>query len=112
MKSADTGRRYGHSSIAALSLGIRVHTVAASGLDGYDKLGTVVWRQVAQLTRGKFVFVEYGSTASSMKSHQVKGQAESNNLDTILLTLIQVRLTLTKRWQRGPARLGPHCCSG
>ncbi|MEZ5990224.1 MAG: VWA domain-containing protein [Planctomycetota bacterium] len=65
----------------ALRLGIKVHAVAASGLDG---AGTIVFRQVAQLTRGKFIFIEYGSTEATAASHGVAGKVKSNNLDDIL----------------------------
>ena len=40
---------------------------------------------MAQLTRAKFIFIEYGSTSASMAQHQVKGPVESNNLDQIIL---------------------------
>ncbi len=63
-----------------------MHSVAASGLDG---LGTLVFRQVAQLTRGKFVFIEYGSTEQSAASHGVGGNVSSNNLDDILFEQIR-----------------------
>jgi hypothetical protein len=74
---------YAHAALAALHAGVRLHCVAASGLDA---TGTLVFRQVAQLTRAKFIFVEYGSTAAAMAQHKVKGAVESNNLDQIILT--------------------------
>src|SRR5690606_15270855 len=40
---------YGDGALAALARGIKVHAVAASGLDA---AGSVVFRQIAQLTRG------------------------------------------------------------
>jgi hypothetical protein len=72
---------YGQSLLAAVDRGIRVHSVAASGLDSF---GTVVMRQTAQFTGGKFIFVEYGSTAASAASHGVTGSVSSNNLDDII----------------------------
>ncbi len=72
---------YGQSLIAAVDRGIRVHSVAASGLDSF---GTVVMRQTAQFTGGKFIFIEYGSTAASAASHGVTGSVSSNNLDDII----------------------------
>ena len=77
---------YGQSALAALAQGIRIHSVAASGLDG---LGTLVFRQVAQLTRGKFIFIEYGSTAASAERHGVTGSVSSNNLDDIIFAQIR-----------------------
>ena len=46
--------------------------------------GTLVFRQSAQFTRGKFIFIEYGSTAASAAQHGVTGQVQSNNLDDII----------------------------
>ncbi|MEL6347856.1 MAG: VWA domain-containing protein [Myxococcota bacterium] len=80
---------YGRSALAAIHNGIRVHTVAASGLD--DR-GSLVFRQVAQLTRGKFIFIEYGSTAAAAADHGVTGPVASNNLDAILYEQIQAEI--------------------
>lgn len=90
---------YAHASLAATSLGIRIHTVAASGL---NSCGTLVFRQIAQLTRGKFVFIEYGpkeiATAVTMAQHGVRGQVESNNLDQILFHEIHA---VVEEWGKG-----------
>lgn len=79
-------RTYDRSALAALHSGIRVHTVAASGL---DDTGSMVFRQVAQLSRGQFIFIEYGSTAASAADHGVTGAVASNNLDGIIKAQIQ-----------------------
>ncbi|MCB9678285.1 MAG: VWA domain-containing protein [Alphaproteobacteria bacterium] len=76
---------YARVSQSALSQGIRIHTVAASGLDDF---GSLVFRQTAQLTQGQFIFIEYGSTAASAADHGVTGPVQSNNLDAILLRQI------------------------
>lgn len=87
---------YGTSLLAAVGKGIRIHSVAASGLDNYGGLGSVVFRQIAQFTRGRFIFIEYGSKAESAGSHGVSpGAAKSNNLDDILYERIQEELS---RW--------------
>ena len=91
--------RYGASLQAALERGIRIHAVAASGL---DELGTYVWRQVAQFTRGKFIFIEYGSAAATAASHGVTGSFQSNNLDAIVFEQIREELA---NWGKKPARL-------
>lgn len=80
---------YADASIAALARGIRIHTVAASGLDDF---GSLVFRQSAQLTRGEFVFIEYGSVAASAADHGVTGQVSSNNLDAILFRKIEAEV--------------------
>jgi len=81
---------YGDSAVKAIGKGIRVHSVAASGL---DPVGTLVFRQTAQLTRGKFIFIEYGSAEESAKSHGVTGPVKSNNLDDIVFEQISDELT-------------------
>ena len=81
---------YGRSALAALHKGIRIHTVAASGLDDH---GSLVFRQTAQLSQGKFIFIEYGSTAASAADHGVRGQVASNNLDDILYREIEAEVT-------------------
>lgn len=80
---------YGQSLLAAVGQGIRIHSVAASGLDSF---GTVVMRQTAQFTGGKFIFIEYGSTAASAASHGVTGSVSSNNLDDIIYQQISGEL--------------------
>ena len=78
---------YGKSLEAAIARGIRIHSVAASGL---DEAGTVVFRQVAQFTRGKFIFIEYGGNVKkTAEGHGVAGPVKSNNLDDILFEQIR-----------------------
>ncbi len=82
---------YDRSALEAPRRGIRVHAVAASGLETYPN-GALVFRRIAQLTRGKFVFIEYGSIASSAAMHGVAGEVASNNLDEILFRQIREEL--------------------
>jgi Mg-chelatase subunit ChlD len=86
--------RYGESLKAAVAKGIRVHSVAASGL---DPLGTMIFRQIAQFTRGKFIFIEYGNVEESAAAHGVTGEVKSNNLDDILFEQIREEVA---RWGR------------
>jgi len=51
-----------------------------------------VWRQIAQFTRGKFIFIEYGSVAAAAASHGVTGAVKSNNLDDIVFEQIKDEL--------------------
>jgi len=86
---------YGESLKAAVGKGIRIHSVAASGLPA---VGSLVFRQIAQFTRGKFIFVEYGgSVAASGAKHGVAGAKKSNNLDDILFDQIRDEVA---RWGR------------
>jgi hypothetical protein len=87
---------YSRSAASALHNGIRIHTVAASGL---DDLGSLVFRQISQLTRGKFIFIEYGSVAASASDHGVVGSVSSNNLDDILYRQIRSEI---QGWGREP----------
>lgn len=81
---------YGDSALRAVGKGLRIHSVAASGL---DPLGTLVLRQLAQLTRGKFIFIEYGGTQATAAKHGVGGAVQGgNNLDDILLAQISAEI--------------------
>ena len=81
---------YGDSAVRAIAAGLRIHAVAASGL---DPLGTLVLRQIAQLTRGKFIFIEYGGARASAARHGVTGPVEGgNNLDDIILAQISAEI--------------------
>ncbi len=52
--------------------------------------GSCVLRQMAQFTRGTFVFIEYGGdVAASGQAHGVAGATRSNNLDDILFERIR-----------------------
>lgn len=82
---------YDRSMRAAAERGIKVHAVAASGLDPF---GSLVMRQVAQMTRGRFTFIEYGGdVAASGAAHGVKDTGPANNLDAILFRTIQDELS-------------------
>lgn len=80
---------YGRAAASALVQGIKVHTVAASGLDAR---GSLVFRQIAQLSRGHFIFIEYGSNAASAARHGLPGPTGSNNLDAILYGRIRAEI--------------------
>lgn len=77
---------YPASLQAAVAAGVKVHAVAASGLDAD---GSCVLRQMAQFTRGTFVFIEYGSVAASAEGHGVTGKVSGNNLDQILFERVR-----------------------
>jgi len=80
---------YGRAAAAAAHRGIRIHTVAASGLN--DR-GSYAFRQIAQLTRGQFIYIEYGSAAASAADHGVRTPTASNNLDGILYGRIRAEI--------------------
>ena len=75
----------------ASSLGLKVHTVAASGLDPW---GTLVFRQIAQYTRGQFVFVTHDRDAARSAAAQgANGEiAPPNDLDGILFDRLRAEI--------------------
>lgn len=80
---------YGESLKDAVTLGVRIHAVAASGLAA-EQAGSLVFRQIAQYARGRFIFIEYGQdVAKSAAEHGVTAPVASNNLDDILLQEIR-----------------------
>lgn len=80
----------------AIERGIQISTIAASGLD--DK-GEFVWRQVAQLTLGKFFFLSYDGTTR----HHV-GPYRENDLDELLVRAIRDEIEALRS---APARPRP-----
>ncbi len=78
---------YGDSLVRAIERGVRIHAVAASGLDA---AGSCAFRQIAHFTRGKFIFIEYGGdVAASAAAHGVSSASAANNLDAILFAQIR-----------------------
>jgi len=88
-------KTYADAAREALRDGIRIHTVAASGLSA---AGTYVYRQIAQLTRGKFIYIDYGLGTAA--SHGITGQPSGNNLDVILADRIREEV---ERFGRTPS---------
>lgn len=72
------------SMVQALSKGIKIYPLAASGLDW---LGEYVFRQLAQFTGGKFLFLTYGGQTS----HDV-GPVQSSNLDDLVVGIVKNEL--------------------
>jgi hypothetical protein len=64
----------------AVERGIKIFTLAASGLD--DK-GEFIWRQIAQFTLAKFMFISYGGSTP----HHV-GRYRENNLDDLMVRAV------------------------
>lgn len=75
---------YTTSMVKALERGIKIVPLAASGLDA---LGEFVFRQLAQFTGGKFLFLTYGGGTS----HQV-GPVQENNLDDLVVGIVKAEL--------------------
>ena len=87
------GRKYDYTVEAARAreAGIKVFAVATSGL---DRQGEYVFRQIAQQTMGKFIFILYesGPQGALDTPHDVGGDFTVNNLDGLIVRLIQEEL--------------------
>jgi hypothetical protein len=75
---------YTRSMVKALERGIKIYPLAASGLDA---LGEYVFRQLAQFTGGKFLFLTYGGKTS----HEV-GPVQESNLDDLVVGIVKAEL--------------------
>ena len=75
---------YSVEMMKAQAAGIKVHAVATSGLDAF---GEYVFRQIAQYTQGKFVFLLYGGGTA----HDVE-QFSEENLDSLIVDLVRDEL--------------------
>ena len=75
---------YATEMMEAHRLGIKVFPIASSGL---DEQGEYIFRQIAQHTMGKFIFLLYGGTTP----HEV-GQYTVEQLDDLVVGLVQEEL--------------------
>lgn len=75
---------YSTTMFQAAGKGIKIFPLAASGLDSQ---GEYVFRQLAQVTNGKFLFITYGGTTP----HNV-GTVQENNLDDLVVGIVQTEL--------------------
>ena len=75
----------------ARSQAIKIHSVATSGL---NPLGEYVFRQIAQHTLGKFIFLLYSDSRGQPSTvHSVGANYSVSQLDTILVNLIAQELS-------------------
>lgn len=90
-------RPYTDSIKRAQALGIKLFSVAASGLDA---LGEYVMRQLAQQTMGRFLFITYGGDQQSPGTtpHEVPRFSE-NNLSDLVVKMVQNELA---QWNQKP----------
>lgn len=76
--------KYTDEALNAASKGIKVFPLAASGLDAQ---GEYVFRQLGQLTGGKFLFITYGG-ATPMRV----GPVQANDLDDLVVGTVKAEL--------------------
>jgi Mg-chelatase subunit ChlD len=93
------GPQYDIDMQAALAKGIKLFAVGASGL---DPVGEYVYRQIAQYTAGRFVFLTYkdasdpGSGPGSATSHDVRNYSVQT-LDRLVVRLVGEELARLAR---------------
>ena len=84
---------------AALAKGIKVFAVGASGL---DPVGEYIFRQIAQYTVGRFVFLTYknaadpGSGPGTRTVHEVRGYSVQT-LDRLVVRLVSEEMARLNR---------------
>ena len=78
---------YAEEMIEAHRRGIKIFTIASSGLDDQ---GEYVFRQISQHTMGRFIFLVYGS--DGLTSHHV-GQYTVQQLDDLVVRLVEEELS-------------------
>src|SRR5439155_1082380 len=81
----EKGTPYTVTARHAVERGIKVFTVACSGM---DDTGEFVWRQLAALTLARFVFLSYGGGTE----HHV-GPYEVESLDQIMVRAVREEVT-------------------
>ena len=83
---------YAVEMVRAREKGIKVFSVASSGL---DEQGEYIFRQIAQQTMGRFIFIlEEGPQGNLETPHSVE-QYSVNQLDSLIIRLIQEELEAT-----------------
>ena len=82
----DNDYSYAVEMMEAHRRGIKTFAIATSGL---DEQGEYVFRQIAQHTMGRFVFLLYGPEGST--SHSV-GQYTVEKLDDLVVSLVEEEL--------------------
>ena len=82
---------YTEEMIEANSRGIKIFAIASSGLDDQ---GEYIFRQIAQHTMGRFIFIVYG--AGRTTPHHV-GQYTIEQLDSLVVRLVEEELAFLAR---------------
>jgi hypothetical protein len=86
--------QYKDSMVNAVEKGIKIYPVASSGL---DNTGEYIFRQLAQFTFAKFLFITYGGdeqTAGTTPHHV--GEFQENNLDSLIVNIVKEELNNLK----------------
>jgi hypothetical protein len=88
---------YASESIAAAEKGIKIYPIASSGLDAQ---GEYIFRQMAQITGGRFIFLTYGAegpgTTGTETDFQVSDYTVSS-LDALVVKIVEEELSYLSR---------------
>jgi hypothetical protein len=87
---------YAEEMLAAVSLGVKIFPIASSGLDDQ---GEFIYRQIAQFTGGKFIFLTYaadGGGPGEETGHHVEDYTVQN-LDALVVRLVEDELAKLSR---------------
>ena len=80
---------YSEEMMEANRLGIKIFPIASSGLDDQ---GEYIFRQIAQHTMGKFIFLLYDEGGAPTTSHSV-GQYTVQQLDDLVVRIVEEELS-------------------
>lgn len=83
---------YAEEMVRAREQGIKIFSVASSGLDGQ---GEYIFRQLAQQTMGKFIFILYSDGMGGLDTPHDVDQFTVNRLDQLIVKLIREELEST-----------------
>ncbi len=86
---------YAEEMVEANRRGMKIFAIASSGLEGQ---GEYIFRQIAQHTMGRFIFIVYGGdgTTGGTTPHHV-GQYTIEQLDDLVVRLVQEELAFLAR---------------
>ena len=80
---------YAVEMVEARSRGIKIFSVASSGLDAQ---GEYIFRQIAQHTMGRFIFILYSSQGGSLDTPHNVDEYTVERLDDLVVRLVQEEL--------------------
>jgi uncharacterized protein YegL len=84
---------YAAESIAAAERGIKIYPIASSGLDAQ---GEYIFRQMAQITGGRFIFLTYGAEGPGTTGTETEFQVSDytvSSLDALVVKIVEEELS-------------------
>lgn len=80
---------YAEEMVAAHGSGIKIFAIASSGLDAQ---GEYIFRQIAQHTMGRFIFILYADGSGGLTTPHDVGQYSVQQLDDLVVRLVEEEL--------------------